>query len=1245
MKRIYSIGGSYLGLLLATLALILVGVNAEGCSTLNQCATGCCNKGGYCGIGDDYCGADCVANCDYQPECDASKPCTKGCCNQYGYCGLGPDFCADDVCVGNCDRKSECDPDNYGDFAESDKCPLNVCCSKFGFCGTTKEFCGKKKVRRPSCSKNGSLNRVVGYYEGWSHNRPCHTFFPEQIPAGVYTHLNYAFATIDPENFRILPSTASEKDLMKRLTNLKKIDPDLKVFIAVGGWTFNDPGVTQNVFSDLAASESNQKKFFRSLSSFMSTYNFDGIDLDWEYPAADDRGGRKEDFDNFPKFMANLKKFLKSTGGRDGLSITLPASYWYLQHFDIVNLEKHVDFFNIMSYDIHGKWDLGNEWVDPVLDSHTNLTEITNALDLLWRNDIKSEKVVLGLAFYGRVFAAADPKCMDPGCAFVSGVGILLNSELMDIMDEQNLHSKLDKDAAVKILEFDSNQWTTYDNGDTFKLKTEFAKSQCLGGVMVWAVSHDLPYGNFSRTLGDAVGRTVKSLQPNLNGDMESMQVKKVHEQCKWTNCFEDCPSGWSRVRRTDDGAREDEHMWDETGCGAGQHTFCCPPSADLPKCGWYTHNNGKCDSECPTGYVEVGSNIKYCSNNNDDYQAACCTTDTKSMKLYSQCEWEGEPRKCNEKCASDKTEVALSTTGSGGVFCDPTDFDYTWNGQETTSWEERSYCCSQRDDVSWSKCDWYDDVGLADAADVVDGYCYSGCPDERVRVALDQHGGGCKGAGGRAMCCLPGYTTKETRPYTNSESRLESNIQDFLANGNCGLDDYSSKRDFIDLGYFVENATLSASDHPSILQRRFESTKGREAMEDLLTGLVISFVADAAKRKIWDDNVVASYPHLTPTKIRAYMDSTRDWVLKGSTFLVNQIVCHLDYYNNLLGGQEVVSCECITDNCCGADDLACSVNDVTDDSTDLTTRNLEKRAGKRTFTVQLSDGSFIIYSLPYPDRIRVPRSDALLSRAFEFADRDCTIPDVIRTSVTPGRGTITSFQIEHILELNTISMFIRDANAGRLRSGATARNAAISATFIRQALDGPILISPPPMVGGAQTRRPIVRVMNALGSSRNRGDFVLLLEALNGLKSRIWRGDTYYAEIEDLVENDNPEPALKAIRSVITVITYLNDDEVKSRLARSSNEVRTEFGLLDTAWEDGGNQAVNIQDYWDEWIRDLLKLRSNEASVWVTKWTKKMHDYWKSKKSTAKSRMTLTQIGSLRSLGSDMDIDRSDLE
>lgn len=128
----------------------------------------------------------------------------------------------------------------------------------------------------------------------------------------------------------------------------KLLQPDLQVFIAIGGWTFSDAGLTATTFSDLAASLENQKKFFTSLTSFMSTYNFDGVDIDWEYPVADDRNGRPVDFRNFPSFIANLKSHLTHMG-RGGVSITLPASYWYLQYFDLEKLQKSVDFFNIMS--------------------------------------------------------------------------------------------------------------------------------------------------------------------------------------------------------------------------------------------------------------------------------------------------------------------------------------------------------------------------------------------------------------------------------------------------------------------------------------------------------------------------------------------------------------------------------------------------------------------------------------------------------------------------------------------------------------------------------------------------------------------------------------------------------------------------------------------------------------------------------------------------------------------------------
>jgi GH18 family chitinase len=53
----------------------------------------------------------------------------------------------------------------------------------------------------------------------------------------------------------------------------------------------------------------------------MSSKRCLGIDLDWEYPGADDRGGRPEDFENFPKFVANLKDALKSVG-KSGLTLT-----------------------------------------------------------------------------------------------------------------------------------------------------------------------------------------------------------------------------------------------------------------------------------------------------------------------------------------------------------------------------------------------------------------------------------------------------------------------------------------------------------------------------------------------------------------------------------------------------------------------------------------------------------------------------------------------------------------------------------------------------------------------------------------------------------------------------------------------------------------------------------------------------------------------------------------------------------
>ncbi|PTB47606.1 glycoside hydrolase family 18 protein [Trichoderma harzianum CBS 226.95] len=458
-------------------------------------------------------------------SCSASNPCKTGCCSKFGFCGLGPDYCASKICVANCDRKAECDPGGYGAaYVNHTTCPLN-----------------------PSCSTTfHKFERVVGYYEGWAMQRKCNVFNPEKIPLGVYTHLNYAFATIDPKTFEVLPATIEDQqDTYDRVTWLKKRDPDLKVFIAIGGWTFNNEGQpTRNTFSNIANNPQNQKAFIKSLISFMSTYDFDGVDLDWEYPEAPDR---------------------------------------YLQHFDIKKMAKIVDFFNVMSYDLHGVWDIPNKWVGPYLNAHTNLTEIKDALDLLWRNNIPYDKVNMGLAFYGRGFTAADPKCLTPGCRYASGseswmcsheVGIVFNSEISDIMQSQNVAPVLYKDAAVKVLTYNTDQWVAFDDEETLGLKLNFAKSKCLGGVMVWAVSHDTENATYSTALGKLAQRSTTSLI-NIGIDNGVHQYERVqnHPQCKWSNCGEGCPSGWSPIQRSDPDARNGEIMIDDQGCeGQGSH-------------------------------------------------------------------------------------------------------------------------------------------------------------------------------------------------------------------------------------------------------------------------------------------------------------------------------------------------------------------------------------------------------------------------------------------------------------------------------------------------------------------------------------------------------------------------------------------------------------------------------------------------------------------------------------------------
>ncbi|KAI9831288.1 MAG: hypothetical protein M1826_003727 [Phylliscum demangeonii] len=654
-----------------------------------------------------------------QYACKKGTHCkTVACCGSFGgtttgECGFGPTFCGAD-CDSQCNAHAEC-----GQFADppGKKCPLNVCCSEFGFCGTTSDFCGKacqsNCVLNPpvpaGASPDGILKRVIGYYESWSTRRSCHAFLPSALPVEGLTNVNFAFGGIDPSSLQITPMDSDTPASLFQITtdvrNLKTGNADLEVWISIGGWTFSDDGTpTQPVFPAIAADPQKRQTFADNLVSFMRQYGFDGVDLDWEYPGAPDRGGGgTADIQNYVALLRTLRStFDASPRGHYGLSFTAPSSFWYMRWFDIPSMLKYADWVNFMTYDLHGIWDSNNPIGSQVL-AHTNLTEIKLAVDLLWRGNVRPGQVNLGLGFYGRSFQLGNVDCAMPGCPFrgpaapgdcTASAGTLGYFEIMDIINREKPQVVHDSDAAAKYFQYgdQQDQWVSYDDAVTFKQKVDWAKSVGLGGSLIWAV--DLDDSDFS-ALSGLVGKSLPSFaaenkrsQVSETGSWSSLNGQK----CFMTDCHNDplTPgAGFAtapnvRWRTISEDILSDRchafrmsMAWQRILPWPGMQAFCCVAntwSALVDKCGYANHCD-PCPSDAP--YAVSTRSI-------DDGLFSSCTQSFCCPYNFGGCHWVGVGTCDDNECSATDVEVGLDVIGDTGSAC-------AWG----LSGRRKSLCCN----------------------------------------------------------------------------------------------------------------------------------------------------------------------------------------------------------------------------------------------------------------------------------------------------------------------------------------------------------------------------------------------------------------------------------------------------------------------------------------------------------------------------------------------------------------------
>ncbi len=343
---------------------------------------------------------------------------------------------------------------------------------------------------------------LKGYIPTWSN------WTAEDVKGDKLTELIISFALVTTGNYEYSGMISGSKIKDRHFTEIKKLRelyPDLRITVAIGGWGADG-------FSDAVLTPESREKFTQSIADYLIEKDFDGIDIDWEFPVSGGWGAikaRDEDKENFSEFMILLRKKLDLAGNQKGEYLTLSVaansgdSYLY-EWVDIELVSEIADNIHLMSYDNAGAW-------SEITEHHTGAGFTEDAVKRFIEAGVPSEKLILGGAFYGKYMTGIDFEGGEP-----LGAPLTDKTRVRDI-NYSDIKSYLDKPGFIKgwddrefvgrspyIWNGEKGIFITYDDPQSFKDKASIVKEYGLAGAMFWDYTQDNTgdlLGTFSQEL------------------------------------------------------------------------------------------------------------------------------------------------------------------------------------------------------------------------------------------------------------------------------------------------------------------------------------------------------------------------------------------------------------------------------------------------------------------------------------------------------------------------------------------------------------------------------------------------------------------------------------------------------------------------------------------------------------------------------------------------------------------------